>query len=264
MKDVRWLAEYSEDGQVAFRIGRAGDVLVAEWIDTLRLVARRDGTVLELADAPGADPRDTGKIRRGSARLLLRQLGGKLALHGAAVGFGDRAVVFLGRSGHGKSTLAAAMCARRDAVLFADDAIAIDESPNGYSITASEVDHWLDGPSRVALGLANDGAGKLPVRCDRPASHDARLVMFVDLAFDDGASVPRLGPLHGLEAVACLVPQVVRFVLDEPELHRRELESLMNLVDRVPVLRLERPRRLDLLDAALDLVLDHPLLEHVS
>ena len=264
MKDVRWLAEYAEDGNVAFRIGRADDVLVAEWIDTLRLVARRDGTVLEMVEAPGADPRETGKIKRGSARLLLRQLQGKLALHGAGVGFGERAVVFLGRSGHGKSTIAAALCARRDAVLFADDAIAIDESPNGYVITASEVDHWLDGPSRAALGLADDGEGKLPVRCGRPASHDARLVMFVDLAFVEGASAPSLRTLHGLEAVACLVPQVVRFVLDEPELHRRELESLMRLVDAVPVLRLERPRRLDMLDAALDLLMNHPLLEHVS
>ena len=55
-------------------------------------------------------------------------------------------------------------------------------------------------------------------------------------------------------SMAALVPQVVRFVLDEPEMQRRELEVLADLVATVPVLRLDRAKRFDALDRTVDLV----------
>ena len=108
---VHWLADYSEEGEVLFRIGRRGDEVIAEWSDTARLVAQRDGSGARLEVMPGVSEDDLDKVRSGSALLLVRHLEGRLALHGAVVAEGDRAVALLGRSGQGKSTLAAAICA---------------------------------------------------------------------------------------------------------------------------------------------------------
>lgn len=264
MSEVRWLAEHAAHGEVSFRIGRDGDDLIAEWIGLVRLVARRDGTASRLEIVAGADVRAVEKIERGSARLLLRHLEGRVALHGAAVVSGDRAVVLLGRSGDGKSTLAAWLCARAGATLFADDAVAIDEVfrdphstdgvENRWVVLAAERDHWLDDAAQRAIGLcpraARDGTGsvgKIPVRSEHAGSGRARLHALVALAFTDVAA-PRLTRLHGVEALAALVPQAVRFVLDEPALQRRELDELGALVETVPVFRLERARDLAQLD----------------
>ena len=254
MSATVWLAEHREDGAVVFRVGRDGDTYVAEWIDTFRLMARRDGTVIEASGAPGADPRDVAKIRRGSAALLVRHLQGKLAMHGAAVALRERAIVLLGRSGQGKSTLAAALCVR-GAALLSDDALSIDEGTGGYAVAPSEVNHWLDRSARLHLDVSGEDAEtKAPVRATRAAAAPVALSCFVDLAFDDGLPAPTLTRLAGMRALACLVPQVVRFVLDEPPLHRLELEALARLVDHVPVFRLLRPRDFDHLGATADLL----------
>lgn len=285
MSALRWLAEYANGDEVTFRIGRDGDDLVAEWIGLARLVARRDGSGARLERAPDADERELTKIERGSARLLLRHLEGRLAFHGAAVALEGRALVLLGRSGDGKSTLGAWLCAHAGAALFADDAVALDpalpapaasrrdedlggEDSTGaarWQVAAGERDHWLDAAARAALGLSTStsaaspaaaelaGSGvaadadepddKWPLPTLRAGEGTAELVAFVELAFADVES-PRLVKLHDVDALAALIPQAVRFVLDEPALHRRELDSLVALVESVPVYKLERPRDL--------------------
>ncbi len=263
MTRTRCLAEYTDgNANVAFRIGREGDDMVAEWVGRARLVARRDGTLVSLSIREGLDPSMAEKIERGGAALLLRQLEGKMAFHGACVTFGGPAVLLLGRSGQGKSTFAAALCARRGATLLADDAVGIDASGDAYTIIPSERDHWLDGPSRRAVGYPVDIEAKAPQRCARVGDAGVVLGLIVDLAFVDDAadsSAPRLTALSGVDALATIVPQLVRFVVDEPDVLRSELESLLQLTRTVPVVRLERPRGLDRLDASLDVIAKHPL-----
>jgi hypothetical protein len=252
---VTWLADYSVAGEACFRIGRVGDEVIAEWVGAATLIARRDGTGARLTFEPTADLRTVEKIRRGSAWLLLRQLEGKIALHGSAVRYGNRALVFLGRSGDGKSTIAAAMC-RRGAELLADDAVGVDVTANGWVVQPHELDHWLDGAARRALGegTAADEPRKAPVRSTSLASEPTMLAAFVALEFADVE--PKLIRLHGIEAVAPLVPQVARLVIDEPERQKRELDLLFSLVDALPVHRLVRPRDLDRLEDVVDLVLE--------
>ena len=176
MSAVRWLAEYAEDGRVAFRIGRAGDELVAEWVGLARVTASRDGLTHRFEPEPGLEPAEIEKVRLGSASLLLRHLQGKLALHGAAVAVGGRAMILLGRSGQGKSTLAASLCARAGATLFSDDAVALDPgpSPGTYVLSPVERNHWLDAPARQALRAAQSlpalDAGVPGARCRPNAS----------------------------------------------------------------------------------------------
>lgn len=254
MTVIRWLASHEDSGEVVFRIGRADDELIAEWIGVARLTSSRDGTRSQLEIEPGCDAREAMKIEQGSARLLLRHAAGKLAFHGSAIELDGRVRVLLGRSGQGKSTLAAWLCAH-GATLFADDAVAIDPGEeHGWQVTAVERDHWLDDTARAAVGGTHGAGaelstGKRPMRASRPGSGRAPLGAFVELVFADSDG-PRLTRLRGVEALAALVPQAVRFVLDEPALYRSELDRLAELVELVDVFRLERPRSLAHLDAA--------------
>jgi hypothetical protein len=251
MSAERWLAEYVEDGNVAFRIGRVGEDVVAEWIGLVRLTSRRDGTDVRFEVAPGAHSPDVEKIRQGSAQLLLRQLGGELSLHGAAVGRDGHAVVLLGRSGQGKSTLAAHLCRRRGLAFLADDAVAVGRRSDAFVVEPLEANHWIDVDARRALGLPPGDAGKAPIAATR-LGPPSMLVAAVELSYAEGP--PRLARLAGVDAMQVLVPQVVRFVLDEPDVQRRELAQLATLVGAVPLYRLGRARDLARLDEGAELV----------
>lgn len=261
---TEWLARYEEGGETFFRIGRDGDDIVAEWPGIVRLVARRDGSSHRVEPDPNADSRELAKVQRGGVQLLLRHLAGKLGLHGAAVAFENRGIVFLGRATQGKSTLAAALCARSGAALLADDAVALDlrADGHGYVVSALEEMHFLDADARYAVGMLGGesaGSGRAPAAHEgKAAVHALRtqpraeLVALVELAFTDGPpSVARATPIEAMNAV---VPQAVRFVLDDPAVHRRELDELGRLIETVPTFRLERPRNLALLSASCDLV----------
>ena len=119
---------------------------------------------------------------------------------------------------------------------------------------ALEDEHWLDAPAARALGRPSDfDDEKVAMATRRADIKRAPLAMIAHLAFSESGE-PRLVPVLGLDAVTGLLSQLTRFIVDEPEVARRDLTSLADLVDRTPVVRLERPRRLDLLRATADLV----------
>lgn len=237
---VRWLAEARDEYGIAVRVGRDGDDLVAEWVGLARLVVGRDGRDVRFTAEPGAAPADIAKIENGAVPLFVRHLEGKIGLHGSAVAIDGRAVVFLGPSGQGKSTLAAAMCSQAGAALIADDAVAIDRVGDRWVAVPLERDHWLDAPARAALGLSVvDTKAPSPAAQRASAPTDIALVAVLEFADVDG---PRITQLGSMEAIAALIPLVVRFVVDEPAAQRRELDLLSEFVARVPLVRLERPR----------------------
>jgi hypothetical protein len=251
---VRWLGEAHDEGELALRVGEIDDVLVAEWPSRARFVVRRDGRDGELVGLEGSDPRDVEKLRRGAARLLIHHLEGKIGLHGASVVLDGRAAVFIGKSGQGKSTLAATLCERSNASLSSDDAVALEREGDTWMVKPLETEHWLDADARHAvLGLDTPSADKEPAPATRVAKDDARLAFIAELAFADVAE-PRFVVHEGLAAIGAVLPLIVRFVLDDPALQRRELDLLHHLVAAVPIVRLERPRDLRYLTATNALV----------
>lgn len=258
MSPVTWLGEARDGDAVALRVGRDGDELVAEWLGTATLRVRRDGSDVRFVPMPDAALIAVDKLRRGTVRLLLRQVEGKLGLHGASVATKDGAVVIVGASGDGKSTLAAALCAR-GAELLADDATAIDRTDDSWVVPPFEDTHWLDAAARERIGLHGEGeTDASPEKVAVPASRVARAPSparsVIVLSFSSIDS-PRLVLLNGVDAMAALVPLVMRLVVDDPVVQRRELDTLAELITSVQVLRLERPRDLACLGQACDLVL---------
>lgn len=253
---VQWLAETTDDRGAAARVGRDGDALVAEWIGIGRLVVGRNGTNPQFFPVDGAEPAGVEKIRRGIVALLLRHLEGKIGLHGAAFTVGDSVAIAVGASGRGKSTLAAYACAQRDAALVADDAVAIERVADSWRAVPLERDHWLDDAARRAVGAVRPDVGvgfKAPEPARAVATDPLAIGVIAVLEWAD-VDAPRALRVRGIDAMAALVPLLVRFVIDEPAVQRQEFDLISDLVARVPIVRLERPRAFAALSTTLETI----------
>jgi len=90
--------------------------------------------------------------------------------------------------------------------------------------------HWLNNDAQTPK------AAVVPLRV---AEHPATLQGLVFFADDTEVFLERIAPMAALGA---LVPQVVRFVVDEPSRLVVELQLLSALVSAVPCFVLHRPR----------------------
>ena len=222
---MMWLAEISAGEEVAFRVGREGSRLIAEWPGVATLSANRDGTGVVFVGDPRADAAHVEKLRSSAVPALLRHLEGKLTLHASAVAWRGRSIAFIGDSGRGKSTIAFALANEESFALLADDCLQIE----GASARASDAEAWID----------RDEHSKTPSRPKNVATNGGPIAAIFVLAF--GAEV-RITRLHGSAVGAALERAMIRFVLDEPAVHVTDLERLGNLAARVPVYELSRPR----------------------
>ena len=244
MSAPRWLAERVEADEVWFRIGRAGERLIAEWPGLCTLTARPDGSEAELSPVPGASEVTLEKVRRGAAYALVESLRGKTSLHAGAVAMNGAAIVLVGRNHAGKSSAVADLCAQ-GAQLLADDIAVIGGSAAERVVEPTERHHWLGEASRAAFGVGLPGGGeedKHPLYALDVCATPMKLRAIVALEFADGA--PHLTRMAGIEAMGRLLPSVVRFALDDPDRSREELGRLVDLIDGVPFYLLERPRDL--------------------
>lgn len=249
---VTWLGEHREEnGNLNFRIGRAGSDLVAEWAGHCTLRANRSGTSFDLTPAPDANPELIAKLHKGLARALVRHLQGKLTLHASAVSIRGRLVACFGESETGKSTTVAHLAQRPGVVFFADDTAAIEFCAKAVEVVPSETMSWLLPAAHAALGFG-ETTRKTAVPHAQVATQSEPLVALFHLAFDDRLPGPRVRRLHGQEALSRLLRAAVRFIIDEPAAQLQEFEQLQAVIRAVPVFELARPRGLAALAACGD------------
>jgi hypothetical protein len=75
----------------------------------------------------------------------------------------------------------------------------------------------------------------------------------VALVFED-ADRPSMTAVRGEEAFATLNAAYVRFILDDMNVHLRDLSLMSQIAAAVPVVRLARPRSLDSLGLSVDAI----------
>jgi len=243
---ILWLREWREQtGGPGFRIGREGqDTLVAEWDGVGRLSASRSGAEHSLTLAEHLSEAHRDKLTNGVVRALLLHLKGAVTLHGAAVALRGGALVFVGRSGAGKSTMAACVCARFGARLLADDVVTLERRAENYFIVPSATSHWLFPDSSEALGFpaADQSHAKLPFaavgRRDPSDIAGVPLRALVALRFDDEVAQPQLTSAEGLASFNVINEGFIRFVVDSPEVALRDLDQISALSANVPTLQL--------------------------
>lgn len=172
-----------------------------------------------------------------------------LALHGSVVSTGDRAVAFLGESGWGKSTLAAAFYDAGHEVV-SDDITAVSPVTKhqrvlpGFPTLKLDPDHPL-APTRVE-SWPNPTGEKRFYRLPR-ASRPRPLPLERVYVLDDG-SPPVIEPSDAQSAVRALIRHTYRAYLVEPMGRaERHLQQCTELAERTPVRRLQRPKTVDAL-----------------
>lgn len=222
-----------------------------------------DGCTLDMDPDPGTNPADAMPFLLGTGfGALLLQRGG-LVLHAAAVAAGGRAYVFCGRSGIGKSTLAAALC-QAGCHFVNDDVCAIGQDETGTpvlwpdgrrlklfeeSIACLDLDGQRRGVVRagtekhyVEPPLPEKGGPDMPVQeIDFPAPV-AAIYILQDQKLPNEGGIEQLSPLNGAQAL-----------LDESYRPRlalamargsRQVAVTAAILSHAPVFRLTRPRDL--------------------
>ena len=197
--------------------------------------------------------------------LLLTRLDG-LILHGCAVCVQGQAVAFLGASGAGKSTLCAFLAAN-GLPFLSDDILRITRS--------NKHDELLVQPSEPLFRLWRDSEDALVAASDAvrlaDVSYTTKGQFMSAKSFRHWAKPLPLGQIFLLEnesvkhtsidkmEASSSVIALLRnsFLLDKhlPMAKRIHFENLSNLADKIPVFRLDYPRRYDVLGAVRSAVL---------
>jgi len=113
----------------------------------------RGGRHIGVEPEPGATARDVGAFVLGTSFGILLHQRGALVLHGSAVEKDGAALVVCGRSGEGKSTLAAALC-QAGFGLVADDICTIDFDAERRAVVAPDgrqLKLWRDSIDKLEL-----------------------------------------------------------------------------------------------------------------
>ena len=254
---VQWLHRWPPTGPVTFRLGRAGDDLVAEWPSFGTLRADALGTRSELALEGGDAPPHVRERLGETIAALLRHLQGGVTLHASSVTRAGASVACLGESGAGKSTLAAKLCAGADVALLSDDTTALRLDVDRVEVDPTEGHHWLRPDMALAMGIDPSGYMKVPLAAARHGQERVALGAIVSLVFDDAASEPVLRRLHGVRAFTALSLSTFRFALDIPDVLQREFDNLARIAREVPLYELCRRREPLAMEAS------YPIVRHL-
>ncbi len=169
-----------------------------------------------------------------------------MSLHASAAARGDRAVMILGESTAGKSTLVAELCARHGFEMLADDTVFLEDRGEFY-VLPTESTHSLreDAARRFGAPTGDVDKAYLPAPCVAPGP--ARLFSVVILSFDEFAAEATVRSMAGSEIFRVLYAALFRFVIDENDVILADFSRMAALAARVPFFELRRPRSLDML-----------------
>lgn len=195
----------------------------------------------------------------------LLNLRGRDALHASAIQTAGGACAFIGPSGRGKSTLAAAFHLAGHPVLC-DDCLLLNDDPDQLRVEPaySGLRLWEDGcgvffgktestlpvshytsKRRVSIRESDD-IGRVPLR---------RVYSLVGYEEGDPLTYPLIEPLSMRDAFMELVACAFRLDLTNQAMILRQMRVLERVAKEVPVKRLRLPEDLGILPAARDLIL---------
>jgi hypothetical protein len=216
----------------------------------------RDGREIVFDPLPGVSPDLLRVVLMGRMMAFLLRQRGWLPLHASGIALGDQAVLFVGSSGCGKSTAAAAFHARGHAVIT-DDVGAVRAIDRICLVRGAGSRIRLLGDSRTVFG---DREPKGTFQWDKHTFDLAPGKMWGPLPvrriylLEDGEEL-RAEVIPPLPAVAALSGNsfVKRWRLDAEALGAH-LSDCAAVAGAVPVYRLFRPRSLDVLPELVRLV----------
>jgi hypothetical protein len=192
---------------------------------------------------------------------------GRFIFHASAIEAGSGALVFMGGSGRGKSTLAASFATSGFSFLT-DDGLQVEEENGGYRVLPSypSIRLWED--SKDAL-FAEDVPIALPVQytCKPRFLADenlafcgtARALQRFYFLGEGGAGTVEFMPLGPSEALIELVRHSFLLDIEEQDVVSRHFDRLARLVSRPIFYRLDYPRRYEALAHVRHAIIEHAM-----
>lgn len=215
-----------------------------------------DGRRILVAARPGASQRDVRLYLLGSAFAAILHQRQLLPLHSNAIEIDGKAVAFLGRSGAGKSTIAAWFHDRGHGI-FSDDVCVVGVNDRGTAIAYGGVPRvrlWrdaLEASGRSAEGeeRAADEWDKYNVRTEHSAMREKAVLSHIYLLDDDRSGAETtVACLSGSRAVQALVENTYRGkyvrLLGHSQVH---FDQCVGLAQSLAIFEVKRPWGLDLL-----------------
>ena len=212
----------------------------------------REGKEVVVSSNPNIDSRVVRMFFHGVVTAILLYQRGLLVLHGSCMDIHGKAVGFLGESGSGKSTMAAGMHQRGYHIL-SEDIVAIDYCKGRY-ITwcgipqlklSTDVVSYLNYPAHLfesLYPLSNESI----YRCKQKISSDCVNVECI-FVLKEGEQI-NIRPLSYRDSFAELIKNsYVYKIIEKTDGWSSHFAFITQLLKKVPVCILERPRDLKLL-----------------
>lgn len=188
---------------------------------------------------------------------------GRLVLHASAISCRGHVSGFLGRSGAGKSTIAAA-CAAAGAAIVTDDCLVVRR--DGAGATASwlavpcdagmrlwpQTLDLLGWPHVAGVGMAHYTDKRRVGAMHTPVRFEAATLPLTRLWCLSRPSDPqRQGPITGQQAVMALASELFRLDVRDRAESRWQFDAIADLAGRLPVEALSRQHPVDAASAVL-------------
>ncbi len=245
----------SDDGAPWFQLyrGQSGYVLTFPGFAHF-LLSDEDRSRVWVEAIDGVSPGTVEHLFRNHVLPMLRAEGGDLVLHGGAIEHTDAAILFLGISQRGKSTLVTSF-ALDGVPLCSDDALVIDTKAAPLLLPGEpSIRLWGDSAEALFGAKACDGettdlSNKQRFIADASLPHVARALP-IRAGFvleNDGVEDVVFTPMASAATMLELVGHSFLFDTSESAQVKCHFMQLFTLVQQVPFFRLDYPRRYEAL-----------------
>jgi hypothetical protein len=242
------LGQVAEDWPQAVAVDRDCFATPSQYFLRIHGIARylvREGRDVAVCPAADAEMRDVRGYLLGIIFNVLCHQRGLLPLHASVVRNGEGAVAFLGRSGQGKSSLAAHL-AQRGFVVLADDICLIDPEQAEMQVipTAPWLKLWRN--SLETLGRDSDGLERVFTEDDKyrlpllPQTENAPIqALFFLEDFPDGVRIEKVGAVEAVPLLMELTHQA--YLLQAIGLRAESFVRCSRVASQAAAFRLQRP-----------------------
>lgn len=254
------------DGLLWLSFGRTDDMHWLRFPNLADYQVSLDGLRVVQYAAPGTDEITLEHLFLNQVLPLAQSLQGDLVFHASAVALNGGAVAFLGRSGRGKSTLAASFAATGHAFLT-DDGLQLEKRARSYWVHPSHPSIRLWRDSRAAL-IHPDAVMSPPVQytdksrvlsdSQLAACREALPLRKVYFLGEGQADDVIIEPMSPREALIGLVNHSFMLDTSTAQVMARHFDALSQIVSLPIFFRLDYPRRYDLLSQVRMAVQQHP------
>lgn len=258
-----------DDGTVWTEFHRAAAGYLLRFPGLADFEVTADGARVVAHPAPGTDEPTLEHLYINQLVPLALSRQGRPAYHASVVAVPGGAVAFLGKTGMGKSTLAASFALAGSAFLT-DDALLVEETPDGCRVLPSHASLrlWQDSVSALAGALDNPSlpragpvsySSKARLLAGEALSHceQAQPLLAAYVLEPQGSAGVSVTPLSGLARYMAWLGNSFLLDIEDPALLARHFEWTHRISAAVPTFSLDYPREYAALPAVRSALLQH-------